>query len=275
VLGFWPSDAVLLAVQAALVWLPAPVAPRWMARLAGSAWAWLLPGSLGLTIGLIALLPNSAKAYTWLALVATPALACIALSAMLRGRWRAVALVALLLAVAWAERGSLAGQSAALIVTALSCLTLGAWLARLAPPWALEVGIVAMAMLDAILVFSHGLQHPNDLLNHAAPPAGLPRLQLAAFGSAQIGYGDLFIAAVFGGLLAAQGRERSRAASLTLACAAAFDLLFLVTDVLPATVPVALALLLNEALANREGRSEGGPAGRPDTSATGRLGWRR
>jgi hypothetical protein len=120
-----------------------------------------------------------------------------------------------------------------------------------APPWALQIGIVAMAVLDAVLVFSHGLQHPNDVLNHAAPPAGLPRLQVAAFGSAQMGYGDLFIAAVFGGLLAAQGRERSRAAFLTLACAAVFDLLFLVTDVLPATVPVALALLLNEALARR------------------------
>jgi hypothetical protein len=256
-LGFWPSDAVLLVVQASLVWLPAPRAPRWLERLAGSAWAWVLPGSLGLTIGLIALLPNSAKAYTWLALVAAPVLACIALSRMLNGRWQAVALVALLLAVAWAERGSLAGQTAALIITALSCLTLGAWLARLAPPWALEIGIVAMAVLDAILVFSHGLQHPNDVLNGAAPPAGLPRLQLAAFGSAQIGYGDLFIAAVFGGLIAAQGRERSRPAFLTLACAAVFDLLFLVTDLLPATVPVALALLLNEALERRPLRGPG------------------
>jgi hypothetical protein len=250
-LGFWPSDAVLVAVQASLVCLPAPVAPRWLDRLAGSGWAWVLPGSLGVTIGLIALLPDSAKAYTWLALVATPVLACIALAGLLRGRWRALAVVALLIAVAWAERGTLAGQGAALVITALSCLTLGAWLARVAPPWALQIGIVAMAVLDAVLVFSHGLQHPNDVLNHAAPPAGLPRLQVAAFGSAQMGYGDLFIAAVFGGLLAAQGRERSRAAFLTLACAAVFDLLFLVTDVLPATVPVALALLLNEALARR------------------------
>jgi hypothetical protein len=162
-----------------------------------------------------------------------------------------VAVIALLLAVAWADRGSLAGQGAALVITALSCLTLGSWLARLAPPWALEVGIVTMAVLDAILVFSHGLQHPNDVLNRAAPPAGLPRLQLVAFGSAQMGYGDLFIAAVFGGLLAVRGRDRSRAAVLTLACAGVFDLLFLVTDVLPATVPVALALVLNEALERR------------------------
>lgn len=250
-LGFWPSDAVLLAVQATLVWLPAPAAPRWLERLSGSAWAWVLPGSLGLTIALIALLPNSAKAYTWLALVATPPLACIALSGLLRGRWRAAALVALLLGVAWADRGSPAGQGAALVITALSCLALGAWLARLAPPWALQIGIVAMAVLDAVLVFSHGLQHPNDVLNLAAPPAGLPRLQVAAFGSAQMGYGDLLIAAAFGGLLAVQGRERSRAAVLMLACAAVFDLLFLVTDLLPATVPVALALLLNEALERR------------------------
>src|SRR5205807_2509852 len=117
---------------------------------------------------------------------------------------------------------------------------------------------------DAVLVFSHGLQHPNDVLNHAAPPAGLPRLQLAAFGSARMGYGDLFIAAVLGGLLAVQGRDRLRAAVLTLACAAVFDLLFLVTDVLPATVPVALALLLDQALERLHG-------GRPGRLSDSRL----
>jgi len=251
VLGFWPSDAVLLAVQASLVVLPEPASPAWLGRLARSAWAWILPGSLGLTIVLLALLPTAAEGYTWLALVATPPLAYFALAGRPYGRRGAAVLIGLLLALAWTKRGTLSGQATALAITALSCLTLGAWLARLAPVRALKVGIVAMAVLDAVLVFSQGLQHPNDLLNQAAPPAGLPRLQLAAFGSADMGYGDLFIAAVLGGVLAAQARERRRAALLTLICAAAFDLLFLVTDLLPATVPVALALLINEALERR------------------------
>jgi hypothetical protein len=250
-LGFWPSDAVLLTVQASLVCLPVPASPGWLRRLARSAWAWVLPGSLGLTIALLALLPSAADGYTWLALLATPPLAFFALSGRRCGRLGAAVLVGLLFALAWVQRGTLSGQGAALAVTALSCLTLGAWLARLAPVRALKVGIVAMAALDAVLVFSHGLQHPNDVLNSAAPAAGLPRLQLAAFGSAIVGYGDLFIAAVLGGVLAAEGRPRRRAALLTLACAGVFDLLFLVTDVLPATVPVAIALLIDEALERR------------------------
>jgi hypothetical protein len=61
-----------------------------------------------------------------------------------------------------------------------------------------------------------------------------------------MGYGDFFIAGVLGGLLIV---ERTRQAPVALAClafAAAFDLLFFVTDELPATVPVALALLASE-----------------------------
>src|SRR2546427_2387715 len=138
-LGFWPSDAVLLAVQALLVCRPAPVAPRSLRNLAGTAWAWVLPGSLGLTIALVALLPGTADGYTWLALVATPPLAYVALAGGPRRRPLAAIAVVVLVTLAWAEHGTLSGQSAALGITALSCLTLGAWLGRLAPMRALEV----------------------------------------------------------------------------------------------------------------------------------------
>jgi hypothetical protein len=76
--------------------------------------------------------------------------------------------------------------------------------------------------------------------------AGLPQLQDAVFGSAVIGYGDLFIAGALGGLLAANLGRRSQlhAALLTSAFALAFDLLFFFVDELPATVPVALALIV-------------------------------
>jgi hypothetical protein len=90
------------------------------------------------------------------------------------------------------------------------------------------------------------LQKPNSALNAAHPAAGMPRLQSAAFGSAVMGYGDLFIAGVLGGLLAATVGYRSqrRAAVLTASIALSFDLLFLLVDELPATVPVALALIV-------------------------------
>jgi hypothetical protein len=58
-----------------------------------------------------------------------------------------------------------------------------------------------------------------------------------------MGYGDLFAAAVFGGMLARRGVFQVRAAILTAGLALTFDLLFFAVHELPATVPVALALL--------------------------------
>ena len=102
-----------------------------------------------------------------------------------------------------------------------------------------------MAIADTALVVSDLLQKPNNALNAAHPAAGLPQLQSAVFGSAVMGYGDLFIAGVLGGLLASNwGRElQLRAAALTALIALCLDLLFFFVDELPATVPVALALV--------------------------------
>jgi len=60
-----------------------------------------------------------------------------------------------------------------------------------------------------------------------------------------MGYGDLFIAAALGALLASElgFAEQLRAAGLVAVLALLFDLLFLTVDELPATVPVALTLV--------------------------------
>jgi hypothetical protein len=61
-----------------------------------------------------------------------------------------------------------------------------------------------------------------------------------------MGYGDLFVAALLGGVLAATGsaaRQR-RVGLLVAALALASDLLFFFVRELPATAPVAIALLL-------------------------------
>jgi hypothetical protein len=269
VLGFWPSDVVLCAVQAALVLVPGPRLPAALARGGGRSWAWILPLSLGATVALLAVLPGAAPAYTDLALVGCPLLAAVVLCGGERRRLGLALLAPLALAVAWQQGATLAGQAAALALTGLSCVALATALARLAPARAIKVGIVAMAVLDAVLVFSHGLQRPNETLNAAAPGAGLPRLQVAEFGSALMGYGDLFVAAVLGAVLGARAARR-RAAALTLGAALVFDALFLVTDVLPATVPVAVALVLFEL---------GARWPRPRWAATGaaprRAVWRR
>ena len=61
-----------------------------------------------------------------------------------------------------------------------------------------------------------------------------------------MGYGDLFLAALLGALLAITvGRStQTRAAALAALLALSFDLLFFVVDELPATLPVALTLII-------------------------------
>jgi hypothetical protein len=184
----------------------------------------------------------------------------------MRGGRPPLALLAIpLFALAWWRREALLGEGAAVLLSALSCVTLGVLLTAVAPRGWLKVGIVAMAAVDAYLVGSSLLQPANDVLNAAAPPAHLPQLQRALFGDALIGYGDLFVAGVFGAIVAAEGRDSAstrveadsapwRWALVVFVLAFAFDVLFLVVDVLPATVPVALALLLREWLRRRNPR---------------------
>jgi hypothetical protein len=114
------------------------------------------------------------------------------------------------------------------------------------PPGWLKVGIVAMAAADTWLVVSDLLQTPNATLVAAQPAAGLPRLQSEAFGSVSMGYGDMFVAGLLGALLAANRTTQRMAAVLTLLFASAMDVLFLVLNELPATVPVAVTLIVIE-----------------------------
>jgi hypothetical protein len=244
-LPFWISIALLSLIQGAIVALPRVPAIAGVRRLRGRRWALIPPLSvIGFVIVVGAAERASAQGLTYLALVAVPALAALALGWLTPGaRPRRALFVIVLFALAWALPRELIGEGAALTLSALSCVALGVLLASVTPPRWLGAGIVAMAVADAALVVSHLLQKPNSALNAAHPVAGLPRLQGATFGSAVMGYGDLFVAGVLGGLVAAQGGSRLAAAGLTAAFALCFDLLFFVVDELPATVPVAIAML--------------------------------
>lgn len=255
-LPFWLSDAVLISTQASLVALPAARHPAWMDRARGAAWALVPVASICLVIGGIALAPGTADVLTYLALLATPLAAALSLGFIVpRATPRAAAITVPLLALAWAAKGSLAGDAAAMALTAFGCLALGWLLAAAAPANWLKAGIVAMAVVDSILVFSNLLDQPNATLNAAAPAGGLPQLQFVTFGSAVMGYGDFFIAGVLGGVLVVERTNRVPVALACLLFAASFDLLFFVTDELPATVPVALALLGQVATSRRRTRS--------------------
>ena len=236
---FSADNAVLVVAQAACLALPAAGLPGRLRRVRGGGLALLPPLSIAVVVAAIALVPATADALTWVALVLVPPGCALALGWAARGArpWAAV-LVAPLLALAWLDQGRTGGQ--------LAAITLGRLLAGVVPLVLLEAGVVAMAGVDAALVFSNQLQAPNAVLVAAEPGAGLPRLQSASFGVAGLGYGDFFAAAVVGGILAARGfsaRAQVGAAAALVAVSLAWDQLFLVYDVLPATVPPAVVLV--------------------------------
>jgi hypothetical protein len=267
-LAFVPSDAVMLAVQAGVVaGSRRPPEIPWIRRLSGPAWALIPIASIIGVIFAIRFMSGTATGLTWLALIAVPILAAVALGWVVHGGRRWLSVVAGgLFALAWVSKATLWGQGAATLLSALSCVTLGWLLAAVTPPRWLKLGILAMCAADVWLVASDLLQTPNATLTVAAPlphsGLHLPQLQSEQFGSVLFGYGDLFVAGLLGGVLAREGRRQWPVALLTLVLAGAFDLLFFVVAELPATVPVAAAVIVVEvtAVVSRRRRAARGRA---------------
>jgi hypothetical protein len=262
---FAVSIAILGLVQAVLVGLPAPrPLPAWLGWARSPWWALIPAFSIAAVIAVIELDSASATWLSYLALIAVPPLAAYALAALVHGSsaltshlvphsetkgevsgWGLPVLVAAtLFAFAWAWPGSLAGEAAATALSGLACITLGWLLVSVVPANWVRLGVYAMATIDTIYVAANLLQGPNAVLNVAHPAAGLPRLQAVHFGSALMGFGDLFVAALVGCLLARSRPRQLEAAVLVAILALALDLLFFAVDELPATVPVAVALAL-------------------------------
>lgn len=243
--SFAVSIATLSLFQALLVALPRYRRPfAWMPS--SPWWAPVPAGSIVAVVFGIEAAPGSADALTWLALLAVPPLAAFALGWLVHGTAPAWALLAIpLFALAWASPESLAGETARALLTGLACIALGWLLVSVVPVRWLRWGIYAMAAIDALLVGAELLQGPSGVLS-AAAPGGLPRLQVLDFGAARMGFGDAFLAATVGCLLAYDRRLQLHAAALLAALALSFDLLFFALDTLPATVPVALALAFTQ-----------------------------
>jgi hypothetical protein len=247
-------------VQAALVALPQARRFAWLDAFRSPWWALVPALSIVVVIGIVGWQGESATALSWLALVAVPPFAALALGRLVHGarpEWGAA--VAPLFVLAWAAPGSLLGEAAATALTALGCIGLGWLLVSVAPAFWLKLGIYAMAAVDTWFVVADLLQGPNATLT-AAAPSGLPRLQVAHFGDALMGFGDLFAAATLGCLLASSPGRQRWGALLVAVLALAFDLLFFALDTLPATVPVALALALIELWDRRTKGRVAGPA---------------
>lgn len=247
---FWCSIVILSLVQGALVAVPGTWAAlgRRLARFRSGWWA-LVPVVSLVVVAFGLLRANDApQGLTYLALVGVPTLAAAGFGWAMRGArpWFAGAALPLF-ALAWWRPGDLWGQGASLVLTALACVTLGVALVALAPAMLVRVGVVVMAIADTALVAADLLQKPNSALVAAHPIAQLPRLQSVLFGSAVMGFGDLFVAALVGALYASAPARQRRAAVIVAACAVIGDLAFLRISEFPATLPVALGMLIADA----------------------------
>ena len=230
----------LASLQGALVALPRPRRRGHRSRLRSPLWALVLPGALLVgTFGVLAV-PGSATALAVLAAGATPLLGGLAVVHVVPGS--RVAWLAALPAMAAAALllHSWPAALAASLLTALGCLALGALLVRLTPlPW-LVLGIAVMCVVDVVLIVTGPGQPASQQLQLAFAHGPIPALHHAQIGSFSSDYPDLVLAAVLGAVLAGDTRQ-FRAGVLVAALVSASGLLFMVADMLPGTVPLAVA----------------------------------
>lgn len=120
---------------------------------------------------------------------------------------------------------------------------MGVALTRLIPRRWLLVGVALMWFVDVLLLAAGIGQPAAALMEHATARLHGPAFDSATVGPGTVDYPDLVLAAVLGGFVAGYASQRRAALTLTL-LAAAFGMLLAVIDTLPATVPIALTLVL-------------------------------
>ncbi len=239
----------LALVQGVLVALPRAPRSGWLTGLR-RRWP-LIVGPLAAATAATFLPPVAAALgddLATLALVAVPLLAAVAFLWIRPGHpGLTIAAIALLSVAAWRGAGEPTGDVAALMLVGLSAVAAAMALVAVVPTPVVKVGIGFWAILDLSLALSHRLAEASRPIVQAGPVVG-PHLQFqrVVLGSASMEWADLFIAAALGAVLAVQGRRRGLASLLVAVLAMSFSAFFLLTDVLPATVPVALALVVEE-----------------------------
>jgi hypothetical protein len=229
-------------LEGALVMLPRSQPFPRLARLRSPIWTLLLPGSIIVgTFGLL-LVPSMALAVVFLAAVSSPLLAIAGATWVARARLVVVPAAALAAVLAvWASGAG--GRLGTAVITALACLTVGTTIQRLVPGRWLVAGVVAMSVVDVALLLAGFGYHQTAVLAAASNSFPGPRFTGARVGAVTIGYPDLFLAALLGAALAGS-RDQRRAALLVTGLAIAMDSLLRRGLLLPATVPIALAMIV-------------------------------
>lgn len=234
--------AVLVLLQAATVAL---VRPGGLAgRLPRHPVLGLLPllaiGGLVVVLGAV---PGAVAAATDLAALAVPVLALAAAAHVRRAAVPLALAAPLLWLFAWRAPESDWTQLAGDLLIVLAAVALGRMTGWIAPRPALAVGILIAAAVDVWQVLTVQVAPVAQALAAAAPPRGLPALQQLALHGGGMGWGDAYLAALVGVVVATSGRAAAVAAVATAVAGLALGLLFGVLDLLPATVPPALGML--------------------------------
>jgi hypothetical protein len=128
-------------------------------------------------------------------------------------------------------------------------VALGSLLAASAGVRELVVAAVLVAVLDLLLLHAGGIRIATAALLDARL-GQMPDFAQPVLGRMTIGYGDFFVAALAGAIAARQPSRQTPVALATTAFALAQYALSSDGDLLPATAPVAVAMLL-AALAGR------------------------
>ena len=246
-------------LEGALVLLPRARPFPALARLRAPAWAALLPVSIIVgTFGLL-IAPGLASPTVLAAAITTPLLAIVAVLLVVRARRVMLPLAAVAGALAVWTTGQGGGVGTG-VVTALACLTVGAALQRLIPGRWLMAGVVAMSVVDITLLLAGPGYHETAVLAAAQTNFHGPRFTGARIGGTTIGYPDLFLAALLGASLAGH-RAQAWAAGLLTVSAVAYDSLLSPGLLLPATVPIALTLVVIGCVRHRRRRARQGRPG--------------
>ena len=241
----------MATLEGALVALPRADALEPLLMFRSPAWAALLPGSILAGTFLPLAMPSMALGLVLMAGVITPLLATVAILEVVRGPRMALLVLAFALAVISSLISGWAGQISASMLTALGCLAVGVALARLIPRRWFVLGVIGMCLADVALLASGIGRSAAILMSSATADVHGPVFSQVDIGRLTTDYPDLVLAAVLGGFLAGRHRQLL-AALLVTTIGVAYGLLLLpIYHLLPATVPIGLALILLESPAVR------------------------
>lgn len=159
----------------------------------------------------------------------------------------AIVLTPIAFVIAWRMDG-LVSDAASVAIIGAACLSIATLIAAAAPQRAIAIGLVVLAIVDAVLVFRGHVATSTVTLHAVEPPVAaghpLPALQDATLGNSLYGWLDILAPALAGMLFPAERARRMFAGVMTAVAALIWALLLGLTDQIPGTVPALAAVLV-------------------------------